>query len=110
MVAIAQGIVFSVSCKIILNFKCALLKWGFIRNSNQWLAYLCYRVDRTGGAGGHGFPPFLCSRNKGNKGEKNFKTETIKRLSPMSKCHCFNHSRAFRIQKVLLSLNHGDWQ
>ena len=39
---------------------------------------------------------------------KNFKTETIKRLSPMSKCHCFNHSRAFRTQKFLLLPNHGD--
>ena len=74
---------------------------------------LLYRAA-TPGAGGWGSwsPTFLPSKKekKGNKGEKikNFKTETIKRLSPMSKCHYFNHSRAFRIQKCLLSTNHCD--
>ena len=32
---------------------------------------------------------------------KSFKAETIKRLSPRSKCYCFNHSGASRIQKFL---------
>ena len=38
---------------------------------------------------------------------KSFKAETIKRLSPMSKCYSFRLSRAFKIQKLLLSTNYG---
>ena len=46
-------------------------------------------------------PSFFCvtKRKKGNKGKKrkSFKVETIKRLSPKSKCYCFSHSRATKI-------------
>ena len=34
--------------------------------------------------------------------KNNFQEETFIRLSPMSKCYCFNHSRASRIQKFFL--------
>ena len=47
--------------------------------------------------------------NKGKKG-KSFKPETIKRLPPKSKCYCFSHCRASRIQKFFLSANHGNRQ
>ena len=65
---------------------------------------------RAGDIGGP-CPPFFfffCSakRKKGNKGEKKtFKAETIKRPSPRSKCYCFSHSRASRIQRFFLSAN-----
>ena len=62
-------------------------------------------------------PPYLPSflRSKKKKGRqrqkgKDFKTETIKRLSPRSKYYCFSHSRASRIRKFLLSANHGGRQ
>ena len=42
--------------------------------------------------------------NKGKKG-KSFKAETIKRLPPKSKCYCFSHCRASRIEKFFLSAN-----
>ena len=41
------------------------------------------------------------------KSRKNFKAETIKRLSPRLNCYCFSHSRAPRIQKFFLSADHG---
>ena len=41
------------------------------------------------------------------KKRKSFKAETIKRLSPRSKCCCFRLSRASKIQKLLLSANLG---
>ena len=44
------------------------------------------------------------------KKRKIFKAETIKRLSPRSKCYCFSHSRASRIQKFFFSPNHGGRQ
>ena len=82
MVVIAKGIVFSVNCKIILNFKCALLKWGFIRNSSQWLAYLYYKADRTaGGCGGLGAmvsPLFCVAKTKETKGKKISKQKLLK--------------------------------
>ena len=34
---------------------------------------------------------------------KSLKAETIKKLPPSSKCYCFSHSRASRIQKFFLS-------
>ena len=55
----------------------------------------------------------LCSENKKGKQRKkrkSFKAETIKRLSPRSKCYCFSHSRASRIQKFFLPANHGGRQ
>ena len=39
-----KEIVFSVNYKLLLNFKCGVLKWVFIRNSNKWLTYLCLYV------------------------------------------------------------------
>ena len=79
---------------------------------------LIFRVGNTGegwGQGGHAPPhPLFCiaKRKNGNKGEsrKDFKAETIKRLSPRLKCYCFSHSRAPRIQKLFLSANHGNQQ
>ena len=50
-------------------------------------------------------PTFFRSKNKKGKQRgkrKTFKAETVKRLSPKSKRHCFNHSRASRIQKIFL--------
>ena len=49
-------------------------------------------------------PTFLQSKKK--KGEKKgkqrkgFKAETIKRLSPRSKCYCLSNARVSRIQKM----------
>ena len=65
--------------------------------------------------GGHApspSPTFLRSRKeKGIKGKKeSFKVETIKKLSPKSKCYCFSHSRVSRIQRLSLSCNHGGRQ
>ena len=37
-------------------------------------------------------------RETKKKKDKSFKAETIKRLSPRSKCYCFSYSRAPRIQ------------
>ena len=56
------------------------------------------------------FPTFL--RSKKRKGRqkqkrKGVKAETIKRLSPRSKYYYFSHSRASRIRKSFLSVNHG---
>ena len=48
-------------------------------------------------------------RNK-RKRRKNFKAETIKRLSLRSKWYCFSQSIESRIQKFFLSVNHGGWQ
>ena len=56
------------------------------------------------------FPTFLRSKKKkGRQKQKRkcFKAETIKRLSPRSKYYYFSHSRASRIRKSFLSVNHG---
>ena len=60
-------------------------------------------------------PPFtFLSRKKKKERQrqkrKGFKAETIKRLSPRSNYYCFSHSRASRIQKFFLSINHGGQQ
>ena len=55
-------------------------------------------------------PLFLRCRKKKRetkKKRKSFQAETIKRLSPRSKCYCFSHSRASRIQKLSLSAKRG---
>ena len=49
-------------------------------------------------------------KEKERKKRKTFKAETIKRLSPRSKCYCFSHSRASRIQTFFWSANHGGRQ
>ena len=53
------------------------------------------------------FPQEQQKEKRGTKKRKSFKAETIKRLSPRSKCYCFSHSRASRIQKFFLTANHG---
>ena len=54
-----------------------------------------FRAGNSGGGGGVG---------KGKREEKrkkeSFNAETIKRLSPRSKCYCFIHSGASRIQNT----------
>ena len=78
----------------------------------------CPNCDKQGrrywGAGGrHGLPTFLRSKKKkGKQSEKRktFKAETVKTLSPTSKCYCFSHSRVSRIQKFFWSANHGGRQ
>ena len=64
------------------------------------------------GAGGHGPPTFLHSKRKKRetKEKKSFRAGTIKRLSPRSKCYCFNHSRVSQIQKCSFLSNHGGRQ
>ena len=42
-----------------------------------------------------------------NKGKKSFRKEAIKRLSLRSKCYCFSHFRASRIQQLFLSANYS---
>ena len=87
-------------------------------NIRQPLGFLMFsrgidnRVGDTGGPGRPWTPSLFCvaKRKNGNKGKsrKDFKAETIKRLSlSRIKCYCFSHSRAPRIQKVFLSANHG---
>ena len=56
---------------------------------------------------------FLSSKKRQGKQRqkrKSLKTETVKRLSPRSKCYCFSHSRVSRIQNFFLSANHGGRQ
>ena len=59
-------------------------------------------------------PTFLRSKKKKRKQRKKkrkiFKAETIKRLSPRSKCYCFYHSRVSRIHKFFFPVNHGGRQ
>ena len=76
------------------------------------VAYRGQQHRGGGGAMGCGSPLFcVAKRKKGNKEErKSIKAETIKRLSPKSKCHCFSHCRVSRIQNFFLSANHGDRQ
>ena len=47
------------------------------------------------GGGGHAY-----QKEKGgaNEKRKSFNVETIKKLPPKSKCYCFSHSRASKIQ------------
>ena len=48
-------------------------------------------------------------RNQREK-RKTFKAENIERLSPKSKCYCFSHSRASRVQSFFWLANHGGRQ
>ena len=58
-------------------------------------------------------PTFLCSKSKEGKQRekrKSFKAETIKRLSPNSKCYCFSNVYCFivgRLEFKYFSLFHG---
>ena len=93
----------------------------FNQNSNQWLEYLCYYGPATMGGWVQWSPYFFLQQkerketvgknkvfhNRNISKQKYFKTEVFQNIS---KCHCFNHSRAFRIQKVLLSPYHVDRQ
>ena len=95
------------------------MEFLFLIISSNWkLKPKSYWFIRAGDTGGPGepclrLPTFLRSKKKkGKQREKRntFKAETIKRLSPRSKCYCFSHSRASRIQKVFFSANHAGWQ
>ena len=57
-----------------------------------------------GGAGE--FPNFF-SITKAKKKETKKNKKEFQRLSPRSKCYCFSHSTASRIQKFYFSANHG---
>ena len=46
-------------------------------------------------------------RETEGKKERVSNEKLSKRLSPSSKCYCFTHSRAAKIQKSLLPANHG---
>ena len=66
-----------------------------------------------GGSGGNDPPTFLRNKKKKKKQRKktkSFNAEANKRLSPKSKCYCFSHSWAPRIQKFFLSANHDRLQ
>ena len=57
-------------------------------------------------------PTFLPSSKKKGKQKKKKKfikkfIKFIKSLSPRSKCYCFSHSKASKIQNFFLSANHG---
>ena len=54
--------------------------------------------------------PLFCAEKKARQKRKSFKAETIKRLSPRSKCYYISHSRIFRIQKFFLSAKDGGRQ
>ena len=64
------------------------------------------RPATMGGCGPMVMVPSTFLRSKTNKQKKrkqrkkrnSFKAETVKSLSPTSKCHCFSHSRSYRIQ------------
>ena len=75
--------------------------------------FIQLRAGDTGGPGDHGLLTFLRSKKKKGKqrkARKTFKAEPTKRLSLSSKCYCFRHSRASRIQKFFLSINHSGRQ
>ena len=87
----------------------------FLRNLEKSSPSLGYTTVSSGSATleGHGSTLFCVAKwKKWNKEKKrkSFKAETIKRLSPESKCYCFSHSRVSKIQKSFLSANHGVWQ
>ena len=98
--------------------------YTFIGNKNLWqvpnfnliLHMLCIILRKMskcqgwphGGPGRAMLPPptFLCSKKKKRKQtKKSFKTESIQRQSPGSKCYCFSHSRGSTIQIFFLSAN-----
>ena len=85
----------------------------------SYLVCLAYHILYSSGPARKGHatpspPQLFCvaKRKKLNKGKKgkSFKPETIKRLPPKSKCYCFSHCRASRIQQFFLSANHGNRQ
>ena len=98
---------------------------GFLREENKpnprsWIFLNYCFLSRDGDTGEPGAPLpltfffFFCLRSKKkgkpNEKRKSFKAEAIKKLSPRSKCYCFSHCGAPRIQKFFLSANHGAWQ
>ena len=88
----------SVIIKLLLQGQQQRRDWGWGMSSTTTIAttttYLSRKMDKK-------------IKGKQMKKRKSFKAETIKRLSPMSKCYCFRLSRAFKIQKLLLSTNYG---
>ena len=94
-------------------FYCSIRRSGFniakILKRKGWR----HQGDERWGRGAGGIAPLLfCvarkKKWKQRKKRKSFKAETIKRLSPRSKCYCFSYSRASRIQQLFLSANHDD--
>ena len=80
---------------------------------------VCLNVEHAPLNVGHATPPppppsrfCIAKRKNGNKGKsrKDFKAETIKRLSPRLKCYSFSYSSVSRIQKFFFSANHGGRQ
>ena len=61
-------------------------------------------TDDTGMAKGGTWPQTFCLAKikKGSKGKKakSFKAETIKRLSPRSKCYCFSNVYCFILERL----------
>ena len=79
---------------------------------------LVHFFTRRAKPGGRGTCPcprtplsFLRSKEKKRKQKKKrYNAEPICRLLPRSKCYCFSHSRASKIQKCFLSANHDGRQ
>ena len=73
-------------------------------NKKIFLCIIPNKADDTGGrASGAWFPTFLCSKNKKGKqreNRKSVKAETIKRLSPRSKCYCFSNVYCFILERL----------
>ena len=75
--------------------------------------YILFQIGRRY-RGGQAWPPtFSCGKNKKGKQRKNrksFKAETIKRLSPRSKCYCFSNFYCFILERLefkYFSVFHG---
>ena len=85
-------------------------------NKKIFLCIIPNKADNTGGrASGAWFPTFLCSKNKKGKqreNRKSVKAETIKRLSPRSKCYCFSNVYCFILECLefkYFSVFHGSF-
>ena len=94
-------------------------KKGALRNFAKFTKkHLCQRtfLNKVVGLQGrrqrdtHTRTLFCVAKRKAKDERKSFNTETITRLSPSSKCYCFSHSRASRIQKFFLPANSGGQQ
>ena len=72
--------------------------------------YMYIRAGDTEGPEDIASPHFCLAKRKncrkGKKKRKSLNTDTIKRLSPRTKCYCFSHSRASRTQFFFLSVIH----
>ena len=74
-----------------------------LEKSSPSLAYTTVSSRSATSGRGAWSPTFLRSKMKKmkqRKKRKSFKAETIKRLSPKSKCYCFSHSRVSKIKTL----------